>query len=648
MMNDKHDNNISNPTKSAISFFDLCERRYSRRRFLKVSSVIGMTPALIACEEQQPVSEVAAQESEIAKEKVASFDFVEIEHGMDVTHHVAPDHTAEILIKWGDPLFADAPEFDLNNQAAERQSRQFGYNNDFVGFVALPPDSQSTQSALLCVNHEYPLAGLMFPNMGRRIRDEITEEQVNVSKASIGVSIFKVDLVGDSWSVDLSSKYNRRISALDSQIEMSGPAAGHARLMTTQDPTGRRVIGTLNNCAGGMTPWGTYLTCEENFNFHFNAENSDEHAEVENHERYNLARDSFNWSKYDKRFDVSQEPNEPNRFGWVVEIDPMNPDSIPKKRTALGRFKHEGAENVIADDGRLVVYMGDDQRFEYVYKFVSRDTVDLDNNEANRDLLDAGTVYVAKFYDDGRLEWLALEHSNPALKAHFASQADILIQLRSAADLLGATPMDRPEDIVPNKDTGKVYVMLTNNTRREEVDAANPRENNSFGHIIEISESQQNFSGTAARWDILVKCGDPSNPEHAADWSEKISENGWFASPDNGVIDPAGRLWVSTDQGEKTPLSGTADGLWSLETEGDMRGVGKMFFRAPLGAETCGPVFSDDGESLFLAVQHPGNDEVNGRTRIESALTRWPDFIDGQPPRPSIVVIRKKAGGVVG
>jgi secreted PhoX family phosphatase len=295
--------------------------------------------------------------------------------------------------------------------------------------------------------------------------------------------------------------------------------------------------------------------------------------------------------------------------------------------------------------------MGDDQRGEYLYKFVSRDKVDLENRAANKDLLDHGNLYVAKLSDDGSLNWLLLDIEDQLLASEFETQADILIQPRSAADLLGATRLDRPEDVVPNPKTGKVFVMLTNNTKRTEaqVDAANPRAPNSFGHIVEITETDQNHSNTTGRWDIVVLCGDPDKPDHGAKWNDNTSENGWFTSPDNGVVDPAGRLWVATDQGEKVQMSGTNDGLWALETEGEARGTGKMFFRVPNGAELCGPIFADNGESLFVSIQHPGDINTQpGAARFDTATTLWPDFKEGTPPRPSLMAIRRKGGGSVG
>lgn len=653
-MNDQGDNRITNPSRSQDeSFTRICERRFTRRGFVKTSVAAGVAAATLnlsgcGADDESSATPERDKQWRDSNPYESSFDFHEVEHGGDEHHHVAPDHSAEVLIRWGDPLFRNSPKFDPSRQTAKSQSLQFGYNNDYVAYLGLEPKSGQDARALLCVNHEYPIAGLMFPDFPQDGFEKMTAEQVAITQAATGNSIVEVGFKHGKWSVNTDSKYNRRISTLDTKIEISGPAAGHRRLKTSADKDGRVVIGTMNNCAGGLTPWGSYLTCEENFNNHFLGELPADHPEAENHARYNVPYDYSNWGKHDKRFDISVEPNEPNRFGWVVEIDPLDPKSRPKKRTALGRFKHEGGETIVAPDGRLVVYMGDDQQFEYLYKFVSRDTVNLERPQANKDLLDDGTLYVAKFYDEGFLEWLPLEHSNESLNAEFESQADVLINARKAADLLEATPLDRPEDVVPNKDNGKVYVMLTNNSKRKEPNNANPRAENYFGHIIELTELDNNYASTRAYWDVMVKCGNPEVAEHDAMWNPRTSKNGWFASPDNAVVDPSGRLWISSDQGGKSRMSGTNDGLWALETEGAKRSTGKMFFRVPNGAEMCGPAFSDDGESLFVAVQHPGDSGKPGEVRIETASTRWPDFTETMPPRPSIVVIRKKAGGRVG
>jgi secreted PhoX family phosphatase len=296
--------------------------------------------------------------------------------------------------------------------------------------------------------------------------------------------------------------------------------------------------------------------------------------------------------------------------------------------------------------------MGDDARSEYLYKFVSRDTVNLKNREANVNLVDHGTLSVAKFSDDGHVHWLPLVYGENGLTEAngFLSQADVVINARSAADLLGATPLDRPEDVVPNATNGSVYVMLTNNTARKaaEVDAVNPRPHNKFGQIIEIIEPAGDFASTKSQWNILVLAGDPTDPTVGANWHADISKNGWFACPDNGVIDPKGRLWVSTDQGSVAYKTGTNDGLWAMETQGALRGKSKMFFRCPDGAETAGPIFSNDGKALFIAIQHPGVGKLSqAQDTLHNPLTRWPDFSPSMPPRPAILVIQKNDGGEI-
>jgi uncharacterized protein len=328
---------------------------------------------------------------------------------------------------------------------------------------------------------------------------------------------------------------------------------------------------------------------------------------------------------------------------------------MPKKRTAMGRFKHEGAESIVAKDGRVVVYLGDDERFDYVYKFVTTGKFDPNNPAANKDLLDDGTLHVAKFAEDGSVEWLPIVFGQGPLTAEngFAGQADVLIETRRAADLLGATKMDRPEDIQPNAANGKVYVMLTNNSKRkaDQVDAANPRAENAFGHIIEIVEDGGDFTATKGKWEVLLKCGDPSVAEVGASFSTATTANGWFGMPDNCAVDSAGRLWVATD-GQGPKATGRTDGLWAVDTEGEARATSKLFFRVPVGAEMCGPLFTPDDETAFVAVQHPadGGDDWKpfGRpSYYEDLSTRWPDFKPEMPVRPSVVVITKQGGGKI-
>ncbi|MDJ0918827.1 MAG: PhoX family phosphatase [Woeseiaceae bacterium] len=629
------DDKTSNPrvAAGARTISDMIETRLSRRAFLGGVTATTVTFALGGC--------ATDDSAELAMPKAIDFDFEEISRALDGTHHVPDGYSADLVIRWGDALFEDSPAFDPMNQTESAQLRQFGYNNDYLGFVSLPEDEDGRARGLLCVNHEYTSTALMFPNVAQDYPDSMTAELCLAEMAAHGGSVVEVVETRNGWKPVTGSKYNRRITPHRTPMEIVGPAAGSPRLVTRGDPTGRLASGTMNNCAGGITPWGTWLMAEENFNYYFAGEPPEGHPEAENLKRYGVPTTLFEWGQHFERFNLAEEPNEPNRFGWVVEVDPMNPDSTPKKRTALGRFKHEGAENVIAPDGRLVIYMGDDQRFDYVYKFVSADPVDTDNPAANVDLLDDGTLYVARFDDDGSVTWLAIRHGNGPLTAEkgFESQADVLIETRRAADLLGATPMDRPEDVEPDARTGSVWVMLTNNHLRtdEQVDAANPRARNAFGHIVQIMEPGGDFTSTESRWDIMVRCGDPANPAVDAAWNPSTSKNGWFGSPDNCAIDPSGRLWVATDGNEET---GAADGLWAMETTGERRGTGKAFFRAPAGSEVCGPKFTPNGETLFLSIQHPGD---GTGTSFENPRTRWPDFEEGVPPRPSVVAIRRES-----
>jgi uncharacterized protein len=633
-----HSENFSSNPRVAVgarTMSDIAEARLSRRGFLGgIAAASGL--ALAGCATTRQASQSAAP----------AFTFTEISRGMDTTHHVPEGYAGDVLIRWGDALFADSPAFDPRNQSEAAQLRQFGYNNDYIGFVPLDPGPDGRARGLLCVNHEYTSTALMLPGVAAGYPGSMTRELCLTEMAAHGGTIVEIMDTGEGWKPVVGSRFNRRITAHRTPMDLTGPAAGSPRLVTREDPTGRRVAGTMNNCAGGITPWGTYLMAEENFNGYFRGELPAGHREAENHPRYGVPGGWYQWGRHFARYDIGKEPNEPNRFGWVVEVDPMDPNAVPKKRTAMGRFKHEGAESVVAPDGRVVVYMGDDQRFDYVYKFVTARAVDAANRASNMDLLDDGTLYVARFEEDGSVAWMALTHGEGPLTAEngFASQADVLIETRRAADLLGATPMDRPEDVEPDPATGKVWVMLTNNTRRtaDQVDAANPRPDNAFGHIIEITEPDGDFTATRSRWDILVRCGDPAQPEFGAVWNPLTSENGWFGSPDNCAVDPSGRLWVSTDGNEKT---GAADGLWAMETTGERRGTGRAFFRCPVGAELCGPKFTPDGRALFVAVQHPGDGD--GAT-FENPTTRWPDFSDANPPRPAVTVLRRRDGGVIG
>jgi secreted PhoX family phosphatase len=647
------------PTNPGIhdSFNDIVNRRLTRRAALRQILGLGALGALGS----SPASGLAAPDASHPGTDRESggddFRFEEIAHGVDQTHHVSPGYRTEILARWGDGVTPGAPDFDPYRQSAKAQLKQFGYNNDFVGYIPLPYGSDNPAHGLLCVNHEYTDAEMMFPEPGRAGRPN-PRAIVDIEMACNGGSIMEIRKTAGRWHQVENSRYGRRINALDTEMRISGPAAGSKRMKTSADPEGRRVIGTLNNCAGGITPWGTYLMAEENFNKYFVGKLKG-HPEQRNFTRYGVPGNGFAWGHHHRRFDINREPREANRFGWIVEVDPLDPGSTPVKRTALGRFKHEGAACIVNRDGRLVVYSGDDQSFEFLYRFVSRDPVNLEERDANRDLLDHGTLYAARFADDGRVHWLPLVQGHPGLDESngFREQADVVIEARRAASLLGATPMDRPEDVEPNPVNGKVYVMLTNNKSRgrNQVDAVNPRAENLWGQVVELTPADNDHSAATASWELLVKAGDPERPEVAAAWNPRTSKNGWFACPDNCAIDPDGRLWICTDQGSKWKhSSGTADGLWALQTEGPGRGTGRMFFRVPVGAEMTGPCFTPDGTTLFLSVQHPGTSGTRyfpgfeRSSSFEDPATRWPDFDSKMPPRPSVVVITRDDGGKIG
>ncbi len=609
-------------------FSEVLQLRMSRRATLGALGALGASTLLARWLRADYASQSADWSS-----------FEPLAHAADPNMAVAKGFRAQVLLAAGDPLLPKAPAYRAGIADAAAQAMQFGTHNDFIAFLPLPRGSRSSDHGLLCVNHEYSDLAMLFPRPeGACDKDNATREEIQHELAAQGHSVVEIRRVEGSWQVVRESPRNRRLTAL-TPMRFSGPVAGHERLRTKADPEGRRVLGTFDCCSGGTTPWGTVLIGEENVNKRFQGDPG-QGPEARNHQRMDCGTElEYGWYRFHERFQLEKEPREPNRYGWVVEYDPYDPQSVPTKRTALGRFKHEGATTTLDASGRVVVYMGDDDEFEFLYRFVSRESYDANRPERNARLLDEGTLSVARFEADGSVRWLPLVHGTAPLDAAqgFASQADVLIEARTAATLLGATPMDRPEDVETNPVSGRVYVMLTNNRLRKEADPANPRVRNLHGHVLELIPPQAESGGhshaaDAFRWEILLQGGPP----------EKNREAGlWLSCPDNCTFDPSGGLWISTDGMARNEY---CDGLFAVDLAGERRGTPRLFFRAPIGAEVCGPCFTPDGSTLFLSVQHPGDADAKGSSKgmhYNNPPTRFPDFDPKIPPRSSVVAIQR-------
>jgi secreted PhoX family phosphatase len=565
---------------------------------------------------------------------------------------VVPEgYQATPIASWGEPigLPGDMPpfKFDASNSAAE-QAAQMGMHHD--GLEYFPIDGSSTHG-LIAINHEYTDDGLLhvggFAGM--------TAEKVKKSQNAHGLAVFEVRLENGAWQMVRPSRYARRFT-MDTPFAIGGPAAAHPMMRTAADPAGRLALGTLNNCASSQTPWGTYLSGEENWMLYFGGgDNVPAH-----HRRWGMRKDgAYQWEKFDPRFDAVKNPNEPNRFGWVVEVDPMDRESIPVKRTALGRAAHEGAWVGVTRDGRAVVYSGEDARFEYIYKFVSRDKIAPASAgrtaaQTNRELLDHGVLYVARFDADGSGRWLPLVHGQGPLTAAngFADQGEVLIKSRQAADLLQATKMDRPEWLAIDPKSGWVYCTLTNNSSRGQpnmpgVDAANPRANNTMGSIIRWKD-EGDFDGASFTWNHLVMAGDPANARAEAKGNIK---GDIYGCPDGIAFDKRGLLWIQTDAAAAQMYRGEFQNIGNNQMLAcdPATGETRRFLTGPTNCEVTGASFTPDGTSLFISIQHPGETpSERSDPATPSRYSNWPDFRPGGRPRSSTVVVRKRDGGMIG
>jgi secreted PhoX family phosphatase len=641
------------PNTSDNEYFrDIAGRAFSRRGFL-AGAVAGSAVVIgYAVAGDAPPAVAAPGGGKLPFTPIAPVPAVFDQFVVPVGYQWTP------IIRWGDPLFSASDAFDPWHQTATLQERQFGYNNDYLDVIVGP----SGRSAVLVANHEYTNENIMFPPAAT---PEELDEQRRVAMAAHGMAVVELTRAAKTrpWTYVVGAPMNRRITA-HTEFAVTGPAAGSDLLKTKDDPTGTRVLGTLGNCAGGTTPWGTVLSGEENFNGYFRSPGTSV-----SERRYGLADrpTSRGWEQIEPRFDARTAgyENEPNRFGWIVEVDPLNPNEPPVKHTALGRFKHEGANVIVGKTGHVAAYMGDDERFDYLYKFVSAATFQKGASskarQANKQLLTAGSLYVARFTGDspvseitgtgalpsdgqfdGTGQWLPLVVDGVSQVAGFTTE-QVLVDTRLAADAVGATKMDRCEDVEPHPTTGRVYVACTNNTDRgalgkEGPTEVNPRVTNRDGHIVEITEAGDDATATTFGWSLLLVCGDPAvngSTYFAGFPADKVSP---ISCPDNVAFDSDGNLWISTDGASST--IGYCDGLFKVPLEGTERGRVQQFLSVPRESETCGPVIHDRDSSVFVAVQHPGEDGTWAEQR-----SYFPDYVapgahaDGKwgGPRPSVI-----------
>jgi secreted PhoX family phosphatase len=611
-----HDHEEATSNHSANRTFEDVLGVYASRRSVMVGGLAGAALALFGGAAASAAGRTVAptrRTGAIAAARGPRIGFASIPMQASPLPTIAEGYRYAPLIPWREKLDGSGTSFPYAGFTAEQQEQSIGIGHDGMWYFG------NEKSGMLAINHEYGT----FPHLiGKAV--PTTLEEVRLSQAAHGVSMVMIENAKKGWRIKKSAK-NRRITA-NTPATFSGPAADSALLVNT---AGNPVLGTLNNCANGYTPWGTYLTCEENFNGYFGATNATWKASAEE-ARYGVTSSGFGyeWHKFDPRFDRSSPgyANEINRFGWVVEIDPEKPSSAPVKRTALGRVKHEGADVVVGKGNRAVVYMGDDERFDYIYKFVSSgDWKKM--RSAGKSPLDDGTLYVAKFNDDGSGQWLELSPSNPVLASWTIDK--ILVQTRLAADLAGATKMDRPEWI-SHGPKGEMYVTLTNNSRRGATgqarpDAANPRSNNTWGHIVRFTDADRHVGLTFA-WEIFALA------------DETFDEAGqMFGSPDGIWVDPDGRVFVQTDG---TQPGGFNDQM--LVADPRTREFRRLFTGVK-GCEVTGVTVTPSRTTMFVNLQHPGDGDPK--------LTNYPAPITGaagEVPRDCTIVISRKNGGIVG
>lgn len=659
-------------TSDNQAFAQVAAARLSRRQAL-MGGVAAMFTAAIGMRADDASAQTSPQ---AAGARMLGFEPVPVGRADSVV--VPKGYKAQVLVPWGEPITGSMPAYSPNNTGAE-QAMQMGMHHDGMHFYPIEgksPDKGSSTDGLLVVNHEYVEPRFLHGSYaGRKLSSDAVLIENGVRDAdhvlkeinAHGVAVVRIAKGADgSWSVRQDPR-NRRITA-GTPMELSGPVRGSDLVKTKYSPDGTRTRGTINNCAHGVTPWNTYMTAEENWAGYFRngAQVDGKPALPREHRRYGVrtGRSRYAWElaaggddafiRFDatpKGADATQDyRNEPNAFGWMVEIDPFKPESTPVKRTALGRFAHEGVVFAPAVEGKPVVcYSGDDARFEYVYKFVSAKPYQAAS--ANGSLLDEGVLYVAKFNEDGSGEWLPLVFGEGPLTAEngFSSQADVLVNTRLAADRVGATKMDRPEWGAVDPRTGEVYFTLTNNTRRAEGerDAANPRAKNQFGHIIRWREANGDHAATRFAWNLFVLAGDAASSRGAD--GKPLDEAGMFACPDGLWFDNSGRLWIQTDIGEADQYRGAlgAFGSNAMLAADPVTGETRRFLVGPVGQEITGVITTPDQRTMFVNVQHPGATGSADDFALGKLVSHWPDGGTASP-RSATIVITRDDGGMIG
>ena len=615
---------VNFPRPEENGFDRVVERAISRRGFLGGVLAFGSGAAAMG-------GGMLGAPSARAQTAGSRFPFVPIPAQTDAAVHVPAGYRWHLVARWGDPLFSDAELYDIaEGGPLAKSDRVFGENTDGMETFAF----QGRQ--LIVINHEYANRKINLPLAQGGIpagADDVRKLQ-NIQ----GVTVMEIVEGSAGWRVLRDSPFNRRIHH-NTPIRVVGPAAGHPLMRTADDPSGTLVLGTINNCGSGRTPWGTYLTCEENFNSYFGMTAPEGAAAVSTPEqaRYGIGlRDrGYHYYKWDPRFDVSTTPNEPNRFGWVVEIDPTDPHAMPVKHTGLGRFKHENAELTLAPDGRVVVYMGDDERGEFLYRFVSHGSYV--PGAPTEGLLDDGTLFVARFNDDGTGEWLPLTPETTGM-----DRAGICIHSRIAASAVGGTTMDRPEWVAINPFADEVYCSLTNNKNRglkpnaggddTPVNGPNPREANRYGQIVRWRPQGGDHAAAGFDWDLYVMAGNPEVHQDAYAGSANINAGNLFNSPDGMAVDSGGMIWIQTDGKDSNAGDYAGMGNNQMLAGDPVTGEIARFLTGPKGCEVTGLTWSEDRRTMFVGIQHPGGS--------------WPD--GSGLPRSSVIAVKRNDNGPVG